>query len=222
MPTIRAAIFDLDNCLAAANEPGEELFNSAFGAIREANDGRLSEDELTRALADCWRLPLDVVAKKHDFSDEMLAAAWKAFAGIEVRCLMRGYGDLETIADLPVERFLVTSGFRRLQESKVRALSLERLFTAIHIDAIDEPHRLGKRGLFKSIMHVHGFRPEHVLVVGDNPEAEIAAGNDLGMRTVQILRPGVERGDEAQFHIRELGELKELLQRLGQSSARNG
>ena len=33
------AIFDLDSCLAAADEVGEQLFAPAFAAIRAANDG---------------------------------------------------------------------------------------------------------------------------------------------------------------------------------------
>src|SRR5580765_7952350 len=34
---VKALIFDLDNCLAAANEVGEELFEPAFEAMRQAN-----------------------------------------------------------------------------------------------------------------------------------------------------------------------------------------
>jgi putative hydrolase of the HAD superfamily len=48
-------------------------------------------------------------------------------------------------------------------------------------------------------------------VVGDNPEAEIAAGNRLGIQTVQTLRAGVPRADNATFYIHTLAELPELL-----------
>ena len=34
----KAIIFDLDSCLAAADEVGEQLFAPAFAAIRAAND----------------------------------------------------------------------------------------------------------------------------------------------------------------------------------------
>ena len=40
---------------------------------------------------------------------------------------------------MPLFWIPIDSGFRRLQESKVKALGIEHLFTAIHIDAIDEP-----------------------------------------------------------------------------------
>ena len=38
----KAIIFDLDSCLAAADEVGEQLFAPAFAAIRAANEGRCS------------------------------------------------------------------------------------------------------------------------------------------------------------------------------------
>jgi len=210
---IKAVIFDLDNCLAAANEPGEELFAPAFEAIREANKGTLTEAALNAAFADCWVNPLDAVAARHNFSGGMVAAGWRELARTEVREPMRGYPDLPVLEELPVQRFLVTSGFRRLQESKVRALNFERLFAEIHIDAIDEVERKGKLEIFKKILSGYKLKPSEVLVVGDNPDSEIEAGNRLGIGTVQILRPGVSRGDGAKHHITTLGELKELLAR---------
>jgi len=207
----KALIFDLDNCLAAANEVGEQLFAPAFDAIRRANHGTLSEKSLADAFADCWRYPLDWVASKHGLTHEMLAAGWQVFATTEVTQPMYGYGDLEILSELPVQRFLVTSGFRRLQISKIRALRLERLFTAIHVDAIDEPDRKGKHGIFQLILDTYHFRPAEVLVVGDSPDSEIEAGNRLGIRTVQILREGVPRADNATYYIHSLAELRQLL-----------
>jgi putative hydrolase of the HAD superfamily len=98
---------------------------------------------------------------------------------------------------------------RRLQESKIRALNLQQLFTAVHIDAIDEPDRKGKQGLFKDILDNYSLAPAEVLVVGDSPDSEIEAGNRLGITTVQILRPGVPRAQTATFYIQSLTELKE-------------
>lgn len=210
----KAIILDLDNCIAAASEIGHHLFSSVFDAIRSANRGALSEAGLQEAFADCWRHSVDWVAAKHGFTEEMIAAAWRVCVAMEVERPMYGYGDLEVLAELPVQRFLVTSGFRRLQESKIRALGAAHLFTAIYIDAvdaIDDPDRKGKHGIFEGILTEYGFRPEEVLVVGDNPEAEIEAGNRLGIRTVQILRPGVPRGDNATFYVEDFPGLRRLL-----------
>jgi FMN phosphatase YigB (HAD superfamily) len=207
----KAVIFDLDNCLAAASEVGEQLFKPAFEAMRDANQGTLSGEALDKAFADCWRNALDWVAAKHGFPEAMLAAGWREFAKTEVTEPMHGYDDLAMLAELPVQKFLVTSGFRRLQESKIKALKLAPFFTAIHVDAIDEPNRLGKQQLFEKILKDHQLTPAEALVVGDNADSEIEAGNRLGIRTVQTLRPGVPRANNATFYIHSLAELKKLL-----------
>ncbi|MCC6822381.1 MAG: HAD hydrolase-like protein [Verrucomicrobiota bacterium] len=84
-------------------------------------------------------------------------------------------------------------------------------FTDVQIDAIDEQARKGKYGLFQELLASHRLRPEEVLVVGDNPDSEIAAGNRLGMQTIQILRPGVTRSNAAAAHVNNLTELKKFL-----------
>ena len=144
---IRAVIFDLDNCLAAANGvERERLFEPAFEAMRNANHGRLSEAALEEALGECWRRPLDDVARKYGFSREMLAAGWRILAETIVETPMKGSEDTAFLRELPAQLYLVTSGFRRLQESKIRALGFSLVFAGIHVDAIDEANkRKGKR-----------------------------------------------------------------------------
>jgi putative hydrolase of the HAD superfamily len=210
---IKALIFDLDSCLAAANEPGESLFAEAFQAIRSANKTEVSEGRLKAAFQDCWRFPFDFIADKYRFSPAMRAAGFAAFCQVEVRQPMHGYGDLDELAQLPAKLFLVTSGFRRLQESKIRALGIEPLFTAIHIDAIDEAGPKGKLRAFQSILRDHHLLPQEVLVVGDNPDSEIAAGNQLGIKTVQVLRPGVSASAAATYRIQSLRELGPLVRK---------
>lgn len=211
---IKAIIFDLDNCLAAADEPGHELLAPTFDAIRAANRGTLSAEALERALAECWRHPLDWVARTYGFSDEMLTAGWAVNSRAEVRSPMYGYGDLGVLEELPALLFLVTSGFRRLQESKVRALGIRPRFERIDIDAIDEVDRKGKEALFLDILRAYDLSADEVMIVGDNEDSELAAGNRLGMRTVQILRPGVPRGTTATHVVSSLTELPALLEQL--------
>jgi len=213
VPRFKAAIFDLDNCLSAADEPGTTLFEPAFEAIHRANDGRLNERELQAAFSDCWRHALDFVARKHGFSEAMLVAGWEVFRRVEVTSPMRGYGDLHTLKELNLMRFLVTSGFRRLQESKIRALGINDWFITIYVDAIDEPDRKGKQHIFSEILARHRLRPENVLVVGDNADSEIEAGHRLGIETVQILRPGVPVAENATWQVHDLDGVRRLVNR---------
>src|SRR5690242_10243232 len=164
---VRAIIFDLDNCLAAANEPGAQLLEPVFAAVRKANDGALTEPELDAAFRDCWLHAFDFVAETHNFTPAMRAAGWEAFRRLEVRTPMRGYGDLGLLASIGERRFLVTSGFRRLQESKVRALGIEACFDAVVVDAIDEAPRRGKGQIFRDLMREFHLDTSDILVVGD-------------------------------------------------------
>ncbi|HKN66122.1 MAG TPA: HAD family hydrolase [Gemmatimonadaceae bacterium] len=208
---VRAIIFDLDNCLAAADEPGEQLLEPVFAAVRAVNDGALAESELEAAFRDCWVHAFDFVAATHRFTPRMLAAGWEAFRRIEVRAPLRGYGDLTLLPSLGAERFLVTSGFRRLQESKVRALGIETFFDAIVVDAIDEPERRGKERIFLDLMRQFRLDPNDVLIVGDNAESELGAAARLGLRSAQLIRPGVTPAAGVTIHLRDLGELREWL-----------
>jgi HAD superfamily hydrolase (TIGR01509 family) len=213
---IKALIFDLDSCLCAANEVGDQLFQPAFDAIGRANHGTVSEDLLKQAFSDCWRFPFNDVADKYGFTDEMTKAGFADFAKIEVTKPMYGYGDLEILRELREKLFLVTSGFRRLQESKINALGIRPLFTEIIIDAIDEPGPKGKLRIFEEILKKHSLKAEEVMVIGDNPDSEIAAGNQLGMKTVQVLRAGVSFRDNASYYTNSLNTLKGILSSAGE------
>jgi putative hydrolase of the HAD superfamily len=208
---VQAVIFDLDNCLCDAMEAGAALFAPAFKALRRANRGALTPAVLQRALADCWHTAFDAVAERYGFSPLMVQAGHRAFARLEVRTPLRGYPDLPVVRELAVRRYLVTSGFRRLQASKIRALGIESWFDAVVIDAIDDERHPGKRQIFEQILTRGAWSPCQVLVVGDNPNSELAAGRQLGMPTVQTLRPRVRRSAAADHHITTLDELKPLI-----------
>lgn len=208
--SVRAVIFDLDNCLAAPDEPGRDLLDPVFSAVREANHGRLSDEELKAAFEACWVQAFDKVAKEHGFSKEMHDAGWEAFSRVEVCVPMLGYGDLDVLPSLGERRFLVTSGFRRLQESKIRALGIADAFDEVVVDALDEPGRRGKERVFTDLLAKHGLEPAEVLVVGDDPESELASARKRGLRAVQILRPGIEPASGIE-HVGDLNALRRVL-----------
>ncbi len=75
--------------------------------------------------------------------------------------------------------FLVTFGNREMQEKKIKALGLERVFDKIIIT--DNP--LGKEKCFREILTKYDLEPEQVLCVGDKIKDEIEVGKKLGMHT---------------------------------------
>lgn len=66
----------------------------------------------------------------------MRTAGFAAFGQIEVWQHMHGYGDLSVLAEIRAELFLVTSGFRRLQESEIEALWIAQYYTDIHTEPL--------------------------------------------------------------------------------------
>lgn len=208
---MKAVIFDLDNCLAPATAVGEALYAPALTAIRSANDGHVSADELASAFREMWTDAYDWVADHYGFTPAMRAAGWEILTRIEVTGRLAGYEDLNLLGSVPGERFLVTSGWRRLQESKIRALGIEGQFQEIFIDAIDEPRRCGKTALFQHIIAQYGLKASDVVVVGDNPDSELAAAREVGLRAVQMLRPGVARSEATAESVTGLRELIQWL-----------
>lgn len=208
-------IFDLDNCLCAADEVGQGFHAPVFAAIRRCNEGALTDAALSEAFADCMRFPFDEVAEKFGFTRAMRDAGLRVLESLEVVTPMHGYGDLHVLRELQARRFLVTSGFVKLQRSKIAMLGVGPWFEAVRIDAVGKQPRRGKRAVFEDLVRHFALRAGQVWVVGDNARSEIAAGNQLGMRTVQILRPGVERSDAARYTVKNLFELKALIGRTG-------
>jgi HAD superfamily hydrolase (TIGR01549 family) len=204
----RAIIFDLDNCLAAADEPGEQLLEPVFAAVSATNHGALSDMALDAAFRDCWFHAFDWVATRHGFTPAMRDAGWDAFRQIEVRDPMRGYGDLDVLPLLGDRRFLVTSGFRRLQESKIRSLGIAEYFEVVIVDAIDEAERRGKERIFADLIADALLEQADTLVVGDNAESELAAAKRLGLERAQILRPGVVPAPDVSVRVADLHELR--------------
>jgi len=179
--------------------------------VRDASDGALTAAALDAAFRDCWVHPFDWVAAHHRFTDRMRAVGWAALREIAVQAPMHGYGDLELLPSLGDLRFLVTSGFRRLQESKIGALGIAPHFASVVVDAVDEPDRRGKEQVFVDLLREFGLDREEVLVVGDNAESELAAARRLGIASVQILRPGVVQASGVGAHVRDLRELADRL-----------
>jgi putative hydrolase of the HAD superfamily len=211
----KVAIFDLDNCLLDARSVGP-LFEPAFEAIRQANQGALPPDVLEQAIEQCWFTAFNLVAERFGLTDAMREAGLHEFRRMRVTEPLRGYDDIGLLPQIPLRRYLVTSGFRSLQESKIAALGIRPWFAHVLIDDVDEamgaqPGTHGKLAVFERILELEQCQPCEVLVVGDNPLSELGAGRALGATTVQTVRPGVSAWDLADHRIDGLGDLLRML-----------
>ena len=165
---------------------------------------------IEHALAAARRRPFDAVAEEFHLPAALHAAWAAANAVLEVAVPLAPYDDVGALARLALPRFLVTTGFRRFQESKIAALGIGHLFDAIYVDALDAPEREGKAGIFCRLVTEHELTPAEVFVVGDSAESELRIGRELGMVTVQVLRDEIAPCAWADRRIRGLYELASL------------
>jgi len=212
---LRAAVFDLDHTLFDPGTLPRALFSGLEARVRKVAAGLVSAAALDAALADAWRLPFDRVAAQHRLPDAVSTAWHQAASALEVTTPLLPYADVVAgLERLPLRRFLLTTGFRRLQLSKVRQLGLTPLFVAVYVDALEPPGPLGKRALLKRLILEHDLPASDVVVIGDRVDDELAAARGLGMVAVQVLRPGIVPGPDVAWQIPDLGALPALLARL--------
>jgi FMN phosphatase YigB (HAD superfamily) len=217
---LRAAVFDLDHTLFDPRTLPVKLFQDLETRVRAAAAGRVPGAVLEAALADAWQLPFDRVAARHQLPDAATIAWHQAASAVEVTEPLVPYPDVRTgLEQLSLLRFLLTTGFRRLQESKLKQLGLASLFVAVYVDALDSPSPTGKRALLERLVAEHGLTPPEVIVIGDRADDELAAARALGMVAVQVLRPGVIASLEVDWRIPDLDALPALLAELGDPGA---
>ncbi len=118
------------------------------------------------------------------------------------------YEDGYLVPQLGTVNYLVTSGLREFQYQKIEALEIKDWFNQFYVDDPIDPIWEDKEEIMRLIMHQGNYQPSELLVVGDNPQSEIKAGNTIGIETVQVLRPGIQPSEIATYQINNLEELR--------------
>ncbi|QNK64460.1 HAD hydrolase-like protein [Pedobacter sp. PAMC26386] len=207
MKKFEAVIYDLDDTIFPTKTIHKEVVKPVLDAIVKYNEGTLSEASLSDALSDCYKHSLRDVAVMYGFTRKMYEKALKAFSYLKIDYQLRTYPDYTCIGQIPGLRLLVTSGYTSFQNLKISNLGIAQDFEEIFIHDNEKSSFLGKVEIFRHIQEKYNLASEDVLVIGDNPISEIAAGNELKMNTVQILREGVIKNESAKNHIQNFHEL---------------
>ena len=207
-----AIIYDLDETILPASAVPDSTFDPLFDAIRKANKGKVTDAKLDKAFSEMKYLAIDVISKKYGFSKAMDAAAKDVLCNSVYNLTLEPYEDYDTIKKIPGIKVLVTSGVVNLQQAKLDALEIEDDFDEVIIDDLYAENRPGKKEIFNSIAKKYKLQPEQVWIVGDNPDAEITAGNELGMITVlKINSEETKISGDPVFTISSFKELKKLV-----------
>ncbi len=117
---------------------------------------------------------------------------------------------------------LLTDGFLPAQQLKVQALGIERYFKCIiYTEQLGrnywKPSQIG----FEKLLRTLNASAETAVYIADNEGKDFIGPNQLGILTIQIIRPArihtessQQSGAAAQYIIREIGQLPALLGRL--------
>ncbi len=204
---IKAIFFDFDHCLFDTHSMGTGYLESILSILEKSTVPEPVKKEFRSRL---HLTDFDEALRALPIPEDIAKVMRSAYAETTPP---HGnvYDDLVVLEELPVLKVLVTSGFQRFQEQKIAHSGVAEYMDEVVIDPFDVHPRKGKQKIFEELLAQHALLPEEVLVVGDKPTSELAAGNALGIPTVQILRPGTVRWEGALHHIASLSELKELL-----------
>jgi HAD superfamily hydrolase (TIGR01549 family) len=206
---IKAIIFDLDMCILDPRSMRGAYFQPVLDPLQDSDLSPERKESISELL---WTTSLEDTIEHFSIPKEIGDKMREAFIKLESPESVATFGDEKHIKSLAVKKFLVTSGFTRFQRSKIAKLGIADLFDEVVIDEIDDPSiRKGKKKIFEEIARDHNLQASEVLVVGDNPLSELRAGKSLGMPTVQTLRPGVSKWDEADYHIQDFSELSRII-----------
>jgi putative hydrolase of the HAD superfamily len=202
----RAYIFDLDNTLFHTPSIGDELFAPVYKLIHDSGE---HEENFDAIKEDFTRIPFQKIAEKYKFSGSLATECTRLLKQLEYNKPIEPFEDYNVIKSLPGDRFIVTSGFTRMQQSKIKSLGIEDDFKEVHIIDNTTTDKV-KKDIFSEIMRNHNYKPEEVIVVGDDPESEIKGGNDLGLVTILYDKNKVHSSSESTYTIQTLSELLSL------------
>lgn len=206
---IRALIIDLDNTIYPVKSISNHLFAPLFNLIDQYADA-LGANAVAAAKEEITRAPFQRVASEFNFSDELLHRGVALLTEAVIDEAMQPYPDYKHLQNISIDKFLVTTGFIKMQNSKVNKLGIRRHFRNIYIvDPATSPKT--KTDMFAQIMENYHYQASELLVIGDDPESEIKAAKPLDIKTVLYDPEGKYPYGHAHYHIKNHREVEQLL-----------
>ena len=205
----RVLILDLDNTIYPVSSVAESMFGPLFKLIDEETTdhsaGEAAKLELTRR-------PFQYVADEHGFSDQLKAKGINLLKNLVFNEPMTCYPEYADIRALNIDKYLVTTGFTKLQYSKVKMLNIEGDFKQAYV--VDpERSNENKGDIFKKIMQENGYTTQDVLVIGDDPQSEIKFAIELGIDTFLFDPEDKYPHANVTYRGKDYKRLKEIVER---------
>ncbi|BAX81864.1 HAD family hydrolase [Labilibaculum antarcticum] len=177
---LKAIIFDLDNTIYSVYSIGDKLFEPLFNLFQ--NDPDL-HDKIESIKKDIMRKPFQKVASEYQLSETLIKKGFEILKELTADMGMTPFEDYISTKQLDCDKFLVTVGFTKMQEGKVKNLGIKEDFNEIYIIDPQKDNRT-KKEVFAEIMERHQYQPNELIVVGDDPNSEIQAAKELGIKAI--------------------------------------
>jgi len=177
----------------------------------EEHLANLSKEKLEQAKTELSRTPFHKIADQFYFSDELRNKGIALLKETAYHKTIIPYKDYALVEAINLPKFLVTFGFVKLQESKIDGLGVRSRFKEIFV--VDpEITSETKRDIFIRIMENYDYQKEELLVIGDDPESEIKAAQDLGIPTYLYDPESRFKSGKVSYHEQSYHKLKWLIE----------
>jgi putative hydrolase of the HAD superfamily len=204
---IKCLVFDLDNTVYSVASIGDKLFRGVFEIIEKHGGYRGCLGDIKKEI---MRRPFQDVSRDFKFDEDLTAAGLKMLSTLTYGEPIEPYSDYYLTRAIECEKILVTSGFTKLQWSKIERLGIKNDFDEIII--VDPAVSCKtKKDIFEEILVRHHLAEKEVLVIGDDVNSEITAGRELGMGTVVYDHAGLMKLPASETVIAHFGELANYL-----------
>jgi putative hydrolase of the HAD superfamily len=199
----RALILDLDNTIFPVSSIGDTLFAPLFDLIKADEHAAAKFDEIRKQV---MRRPFQRVAEDFHFSKALTDKGIEILKGVSYTGRIEPFPDYSAIRKLTIDKFLVTTGFTKMQQSKVDAMQLQRDFKEIYIIDPVNTDKV-KKDVFAEIIERYNYDKSEVIVVGDDLHSEIKAAQDLGIDAVLYDKLGLYKNEKSVIRITDFAEL---------------
>jgi len=209
----KALIFDLDNTIYPVSAIADNLFGKLFAVLDEYS-GTINvgdNDRVAKIKEEMTRRPFQYIADKYELTKELNDKMVDTLRNMSYDLPMQPFEDYHHLKEIPLDKFLVTTGFVKLQMSKVIQLGIELDFKEIIIVDPDVSRKT-KKDVFADIMQKYNYQPADLLVIGDDPDSEIKAALELGIDTFLFDPNGVYPGAASTHRSDDLKQVLNTLQ----------
>jgi putative hydrolase of the HAD superfamily len=199
----RIFFIDLDNTIYFTRQNEEQLMGELYRFL-ESMDLGISKADFRLAKQEMLRTPFLKIAEKYCFKKETMPEVISYLQNRSVNQPLKPGDDYHYIKSLTGRKFIVTAGFPKQQQSKVKMLGIADDFEEVHVVDVSTSN---KKKTFEMLIDKHQLNKDDILIIGDDAESEIKFGLELGITTFLLDPENLHPNAESTFRGSDLSNL---------------